>query len=70
MTKERENEIRQMSRETQESLLFELREISSLEQVFPCEPTPAVCDTREVISTDEEIELLEELLRESASTQL
>ena len=64
MTKERENEIRQMSRGSQEALLFELREMSSLEQVFPYEPIPA-CDTREVISTDEEIELLEELLRES-----
>jgi hypothetical protein len=63
MTKERENEIRQMSRGTQEALLFELRQMSSLEQVYPCEPTPT-CDTREVISTDEEIELLEELLRE------
>jgi hypothetical protein len=63
MTKERENEIRQMSRETQEALLFELRQMSSLEQVYPYEPIPT-CDPREVISTDEEIELLEELLRE------
>jgi hypothetical protein len=64
MTKERENAIRQMSRRAQEARLFELRQMSGLEQVFPYEPTPPICDSREVISTDEEIELLEGLLRE------
>ena len=45
MTKEREDEIRQMSREGQEALLLELRRKYATQHVLPNQPTP--CTTPE-----------------------
>lgn len=65
MTKERENEIRKMSREAQEVLLFELRQKYSSLPVAPNQPIPMNNVTKEFFSDNEEIDLLEELLRDS-----
>jgi hypothetical protein len=64
MTKERDNEIRQMGREGQEALLFELRRKYSTQHVLPNQPTP-MHNARELVAADEEIELLEKLLFDS-----
>jgi hypothetical protein len=71
MTKDRENEIKQMSRDEQKDLLFELRRKNSSQVVPQNQPTP-MHNAREFVATDEEVELLETLLYsdESSSTQV
>jgi hypothetical protein len=61
MTKERENEIRQMSRDEQEDLLFELRQKYGAQPVLPNQPIQTL-NARELVAANEEIDLLEELL--------
>jgi hypothetical protein len=61
MTKERENEIRQMSRDEQEDLLFELRQKYSAQPVLPNQPAP-MHNARALVAANEEIDLLEEVL--------
>jgi hypothetical protein len=64
MTKERENEIKQMSRTEQEKLLFQLRAKYSAQPKAPNQPV-AMLDARELVAANEEIDLLEEFLRDS-----
>jgi hypothetical protein len=70
MTKDRENEIKQMGREEQKDLLFALRRKNSSQVVPQNQPTP-MHNARELVAVDEEIELLENLLNseENSSTQ-
>ncbi len=64
MTKDRENEIRQMSRERQEALLNQLVHKYGGEFLAPGQ-APTLHDARELAAADEERELLEELLKDS-----
>jgi len=61
MTKERENAIRQISRDEQKDLLSELRQKYGAQPVLPNQPVPML-DARELAAANEEIDLLEELL--------
>jgi hypothetical protein len=61
MTKERENEIRRMSRDEQEDLLFELRKKYSAQPVLRNQPAP-MHNAKDLVAANEEIDLLEELL--------
>jgi hypothetical protein len=61
MTKERENEIRQMSRDEQEDLLFELRQKYGTQPVPHNQPAP-MHNAKDLVAANEEIDLLEELL--------
>jgi len=61
VTKERENEITQMSRDEKEDLLSELRQKYGAQPVLPNQPIPTL-NGRELAAANEEIDLLEELL--------
>ena len=61
MTKERENEIRQMSHDEQENLLLELRKKYGMQPVLPNQPAP-MHNAKDLVAANEEIDLLEELL--------
>jgi len=61
MTKERENEIRQMSRHEQEDLLSELRRKYGAQPVLPNQTAP-MHNAKDLVPAYEEIDLLETLL--------
>lgn len=61
MTKERENEIRQMSYDEQEALLFELRQKYGAQPILPNQPAP-IHNAKDFVAANEEIDLLETLL--------
>ena len=61
MTNERENEIRQMSRDEQEDLLSELRQKYGAQPVLPNQTAP-MHNAKDLVAANEEIDLLETLL--------
>ena len=64
MSKERENEIRQMSREAQEAFLVELRQKYGSLPVAQNQSLP-VHKAAKLVAANEQIDLLEKLLRVS-----